>query len=158
MLRWLRRLGFRRDSFTTLVDRRLGLEAAEARVSPPPGLRGRTLAALRESSLAPVPARAGRRPVAGAYVALAGLALALAAVAVLYLAPTRGPAGHGRGTDPLRMLRLDTGRLEDALGSDRRLESGSWEAPLRQEARLLVADARQARAALAARLPRAPGG
>ena len=162
MLSWLRQFVFRRSTCNTVVDRRLGLEVAEARVSPPPGLRRRTLAALREASLQPSGARAQRRPVVAAYALVCSVLILIAATAVLYLAPPGAPSSaprpSSRDTGPLRLLSLDTVRLEAAVEQRLHIGEGSWETPLRQEARLIVADARQAGEYLLARLPRAPGG
>jgi hypothetical protein len=159
--RW-RQLGFRRRGDTIDVDRLLRLQAHEARIAPEPGLRRRILAALREATLRreQVPARQG--PVGFAWAAACGLLVLLCAAAALTLGtpsrPLPGPVAAGGGAKALSLLSLDTGRLETALGT--RLSPGPdpWEGPLMEEARLLVADARQARAALLARLPRAPGG
>jgi hypothetical protein len=158
--RW-RQLGFRSRGDTIDVDRLLRLQAHEARVAPPAGLRRRALAALQEAALRPDPAPARQRPVGFAYAAACGLLVLLAAAAALNLAPPgRPPAGQtgaNRGAGALNLLSLDAGRLETALGTRLPLGQASWETPLREEARLIVADARQARAALLARLPRARG-
>ena len=161
MLSRLRQSVFRRSTCNNVVDRRLGLEAAEARVSPPPGLRRRTLAALREATLQPSRTRVPRRRVVAACAVVCTALVLIAATAVLYFAPPGAPSSaprtQGRDAGPLRLLSLNTVRLEAAV--EQRLGGeDSWETPLRQEARLIVADARQAGEYLLARLPRAPGG
>ncbi|MHC4126677.1 MAG: hypothetical protein ACYSWT_12900 [Planctomycetota bacterium] len=159
--RW-RKLGFRSRCDTIDVDRLLRLQADEARVAPSPGMRRRTLAALREASLRAEPLAARQGPMGFAYAVACGLLVLLAAAAALNFAtprrPQPGPVATDRGGTALNLLSLDTGRLETALEARLSLGPDPWEAPLMEEARLLVADARQARAALLARLPRAPGG
>ncbi|MHC4100543.1 MAG: hypothetical protein ACYS15_12410 [Planctomycetota bacterium] len=145
-----------------MVDRRLGLEAAEARVKPSPGLRRRTLAALREATLQPDPAPARRRQIVLAYAAVCALVALVAVTAASHLAAlgrqSAAPATSARGAGPLKLLRLDTVRLEAAVEEQLQLQTESWETPLMEEARLIAADARQAGEYLLARLPRAPGG
>ncbi|MHC4220242.1 MAG: hypothetical protein ACYSU7_17490 [Planctomycetota bacterium] len=144
MFRWLRhdRSGRRPDTID--VGRLLRLEATEACIAPSAGLRRRTLAALRDASLQPAAAR--QRPLAFTYAAACGLLVLLAAAAALHVAaPGRAPAVTGDRSDravALNMLSLDTSRLES---------------PLRQEARMLVADARHVREFVLARLPRRGG-
>jgi hypothetical protein len=162
MLSWLRQLGFRSASGAIDVGRLLRLEVTEARVAPSRGLRRRTLAALQEASLRAAPAPARQRPLAFTYAAACGLLALLAATAALHLAaprhPAEAPTADARQGGPLVLLSLDGGRLEAVLKAQLQLGQDSWEAPLREEARLIVADARHARAYLLARLPRAPGG
>lgn len=158
--RW-RQFGIRRRGGTIDVDRLLRLQAHEARVAPAPELRRRTLAALREATLRrePVPARHGATGFA--YAAACGLLVLLAAAGALNIAaprrPAPGPAAAEPGAGALKLLSFRPQRLETALAA-RLPGEDPWEGPLMEEARLLVADARQARAALLARLPRAPGG
>jgi hypothetical protein len=158
MLSWLRHFVFRRSPGNTVVDRRLGLEAAEARVSPPPGLRRRTLAALREATLQPSGTRAQRGSAVFANAFACSVLVLIAAGTVLYLAPLRPPPARIPEAGPLRLLSLDTVRLEAAVEQRLHIADDSWETPLRQEARLIVADARQAGEYLLARLPRTPDG
>jgi hypothetical protein len=159
MLSRLRQFVFRRSTCNTaVVDRRLGLEAAEARVSPPPGLRPRTLAALREATLQPSGTRSQRRSVVFANAFACGVLVLIAAATVLYVAPLRPPPARIPAARPLKRLSFDTVRWQAAVEQRLHIGEDSWETPLRQEARLIVADARQAREYLLARLPRAPGG
>ena len=159
MLSRLRQFVFRRSTCNTaVVDRRLGLEAAEARVSPPPGLRPRTLAALREATLHDSGTPAQRRSVVFANAFACSVLVLIAAATVLYVAPLGPPAAHIPESRPLKRLSFDTVRWQAAVEQRLHIGEDSWETPLRQEARLIVADARQAREYLLARLPRAPGG
>jgi hypothetical protein len=156
MLSWLRYFVFRRSACNTgVVERRLGLEAAEARVPPPRGLQRRTLAALREATLEPSGARALRRSALFASAFACSVIVLIAAGTVLYLAPLRPPARVPDG-GPLKRLSIDTGRWEAAVEQRLPIGEDSWQAPLRQEARLIVADARLAGAYFLARLPRTP--
>jgi hypothetical protein len=140
MLSWLRQFVFHRSTCNTVVvDRRLGLEAAEARVSPPPGLRRRTSVVFANAFACSV-------------------LVLIAAATVLYLAPLPPPPAPTPQARPLERLSFGTVRWQAAVEQRLHIGEDSWETPLRQEARLIVADARQAREYLLARLPRAPGG
>ena len=139
MLTWFGQLGWGRRPDGVDVDRLLRLEAAEARVVPPAGLRRRTLAALREASLQPAPTR--RRPPALTYAAACGLLGLIAAAAAMHLDPGAVPppvpeVGRARAAASTLLNRI--------------------ESPLKDEVRLLVADARLARDSLLACLPRPP--
>ncbi len=158
MLRFARRVRFLDEQRWRRVETRLREEGDAARRQPARGLRRRTLAALRESSLELCPA--SRRERQGwVTLAAAGVGLALvASVAVtqraappdqpgLVQANTAGHPTEGDGDRPSRfaiVIGLDTSRFEAAVQRQMQRLEGSWEASLLAEARQIVDDARVA--------------
>ena len=161
MLKWLRWVVFRRPADEERVRQDveccLFAEVDEARVAPSPELRRRTLAALREESLRPVPAP--RRPLTllSTYAAAGGLLALVAVVASLDLGETTPPPAPavdgGRARPVAIVIGFDPSRYDGLKQKIQQRLDTSLEAQLVAEARQIFDDARAAGEIVLARLP-----